>query len=126
VLHLRTHLGTSRQVFATGLGVAMSSVQRWEGGQFLPTTAALVALARTARKNGRDDLAAVFEECLKAQDVQSGVVDWENIHEIKNYVSLILDEATKQGISGPIHDLLMELRTLVVDSSVDAARPAHR
>lgn len=59
VKRLRKHLGQSRQVFATSLGLSMSGVANYEAGR-TPEPIILLLLAETARKAGRPDLAEIF------------------------------------------------------------------
>ena len=49
VVSLRSHLGLTQEKFAEKLGVSVSSVGKWETGQYKPRGLSLRALERLAK-----------------------------------------------------------------------------
>ena len=53
VARLRSHLGLTQEKFAEKLGVSVSSVGKWETGQYKPRSLSLRALERLAKLSRR-------------------------------------------------------------------------
>lgn len=72
VKKLRTALGLTQQEFSNRLGLAVTSVSRYETGYSAPTLAVLRQLEKMARETGREDLANFFifgtEEAARLSD----------------------------------------------------------
>jgi len=59
---LRRQLGVTQEEFAHEVGVAVSSVNRWENAHTEPNRLAWKAIAGLARRRGYDGLAATAEQ----------------------------------------------------------------
>ena len=66
VKELRKTFGESQQAFAGRLGLSISSVAHYEGGQRLPDYLVTLKLCRAACESDRKDLAAFFLQFINA------------------------------------------------------------
>lgn len=62
---LRTEYGQSQQVFATMLGLSISSIAHYELGNRTPDYRVTTKLLRAAQKTRRKDLGNLFKKRLK-------------------------------------------------------------
>jgi transcriptional regulator with XRE-family HTH domain len=103
---LRKHVGKTQQIFATELGISISSLNNYER-QRIPEPKQLIAFEGTALKAGRADLAMVF---LKALGAALGWFDWHSELALKllkldpnnpkNWYELACLEALERCLSG--------------------------
>jgi transcriptional regulator with XRE-family HTH domain len=108
VKELRKALGESQQAFASRLGLYISSVAHYEGGDRSPDYVVTLKLYRAACEAGRKDLAAFFLQLINAGIVPQVAVPFQTESEHANLQALqaILYDARFQHLRGPLEDLL--------------------
>jgi transcriptional regulator with XRE-family HTH domain len=87
---LRKHVGKTQQIFATELGIAISSLNNYER-QRTPEPKQLFAFSRVARDAGRDDLAEIFFRAAKE------ALGWESWYSGSGLNLLKLDPSTPES-----------------------------
>jgi transcriptional regulator with XRE-family HTH domain len=111
VKELRKTLGESQQAFASRLGLYISSVAHYEGGQRSPDYRVTLKLYRAACEADRKDLAAFFLELINAGIVpQVTVTHSESERDTIRAVQAVLSDVRFQHLRGPLEELLTPVK----------------
>ena len=112
VRELRNALGESQQAFSNRLGLSISSITHYEGGQRQPHYAVTLKLYRAACAADRKDLAAFFLQLINAGIVPKVAVPFQTESERENLQALqaILYDDRFQHLRGPLEDLLAPVK----------------
>lgn len=112
VKELRKALGESQQAFAGRLGLYISSVAHYEGGQREPDYLVVMKLYRVACEAGRKDLAAFFLQLINAGIVPRVAVPFqsESERDAIHAVQAILHDARFQHLRGQLEELLAPVK----------------
>ena len=112
VKELRRALGESQQAFAERLGLYISSIAHYEGGDRSPDYVVTLKLYRAACDAGRKDLAAFFLQLINAGIVPQLAVPFQTESERENLRALqaILYDARFQHLREPLEGLLAPVR----------------
>jgi transcriptional regulator with XRE-family HTH domain len=112
VKELRRSLGESQQAFAGRLGLYISSVAHYEGGDRSPDYVVVLKLYRLSCEIGRKDLAEYFLQLINAGIVPQVAVPFQNESERDTIraVQAILNDARFEHLRGPLEELLTPVK----------------
>jgi transcriptional regulator with XRE-family HTH domain len=112
VKELRRALGESQQAFAERLGLYISSIAHYEGGDRSPDYVVTLKLYRAACEAGRKDLAAFFLQLINAGIVPQVAVPFQTESERENLraVQAILYDSRFRHLREPLEALLAPVR----------------
>jgi transcriptional regulator with XRE-family HTH domain len=112
VKQLRQALGESQQAFASRLGLYISSVAHYEGGNRSPDYVVTLKLYRAAIDAGRKDLAGFFLMLINAGIVPKVAIPFQNDAERESIQALqaILYEARFEHLRAPLEQLLAPVK----------------
>jgi transcriptional regulator with XRE-family HTH domain len=113
VRELRKTLGESQQAFANRLGLSISSITHYEGGQRTPDYVVTLKLYRCACDADRKDLAAYFLMLINAGIVPKVAVPFQSESERDTIraVQTILNDTRFQHLREPLEKLLAPVKT---------------
>jgi transcriptional regulator with XRE-family HTH domain len=112
VKQLRQALGESQQKFSNRLGLYISSVAHYEGGDRLPDYLVTLKLYRAACDAERKDLAAFFLQLINAGIVPKVAVPFQSESERESIQALqaILYDARFEHLREPLEELLAPVK----------------
>jgi transcriptional regulator with XRE-family HTH domain len=112
VRQLRQAFAESQQAFANRLGLSISSITHYEGGQRSPDYAVTLKLYRAAIDAGRKDLADFFLMLINAGIVPKVAVPFQSESERESIQALqaILYDARFEHLRAPLEQLLAPVK----------------